>query len=89
MKTLEKVVMSANLVLTTIDDSARRMFEVSNDRLGAVVGHKCVYAFLHLSSSHIQVELLTDDGAVKVRCRCTTDYESDDEHRAERCTCLC
>ncbi|KAI0093740.1 senescence-associated protein-domain-containing protein [Irpex rosettiformis] len=40
LKTLDKVLISANLVLTTIDDSARRMFEVSNDRLGAVVGHK-------------------------------------------------
>ncbi|KAI0338958.1 hypothetical protein BDW22DRAFT_1362294 [Trametopsis cervina] len=40
LRTIDRVVMSANLVLTTIDDSARRMFEVSNDRLGAVVGHK-------------------------------------------------
>ena len=28
------------LVLTTVNDSARTMFEVDSDRLGAVVGHK-------------------------------------------------
>ena len=82
MKTLEKVVISANLVLTTIDDSARRMFEVSNDRLGAVVGHKCVYASLYLSC--IVSTLDADNRIVKVWCRCTTDYKLDDEHRAER-----
>jgi spartin len=36
----DKLLMSANLIITTVDDSARRMFEVSADRLGAVVGHK-------------------------------------------------
>lgn len=35
-----RLLMSANLLLTTVDDSARRVFEVSTDRLGAVVGHK-------------------------------------------------
>lgn len=36
----DKLLMSANLLLTTVDDSARRVFEVGTDRLGAVVGHK-------------------------------------------------
>ncbi|GJE87993.1 Senescence domain-containing protein [Phanerochaete sordida] len=36
----DKLLMSANLIITTVDDSARRMFEVSTDRIGAVVGHK-------------------------------------------------
>lgn len=36
----DKLLMSANLLITTIDDSARRVFEVGTDRLGAVVGHK-------------------------------------------------
>ncbi|KAF7799692.1 hypothetical protein EIP86_010934 [Pleurotus ostreatoroseus] len=38
--TKDRLLLSANLVLTTVDDSARRMFEVGSDRLGAVVGHK-------------------------------------------------
>lgn len=42
LRTIDKVLMSANLVLTTVDDSARRMFEVGSDRIGAVVGHKYV-----------------------------------------------
>lgn len=32
--------MSANLVLTTMDDSAKRVWDVSSERLEAVVGHK-------------------------------------------------
>ena len=36
----DKLLMSANLLVATIDDSARRVFEVGTDRLGAVVGHK-------------------------------------------------
>lgn len=35
-----KLLMGANLILTSVDDSARRMFEIGSDRLGAVVGHK-------------------------------------------------
>ncbi len=40
LRTLDKVLLSANLVLSTVDDSARRVFEVGSERLGAVVGHK-------------------------------------------------
>ncbi|EKM56059.1 uncharacterized protein PHACADRAFT_122209 [Phanerochaete carnosa HHB-10118-sp] len=36
----DKLFMSANLIITTVDDSARRVFEVGTDSLGAVVGHK-------------------------------------------------
>ena len=39
-KMKDKLLMSANLLITTVDDSARRVFEVGTDRLGAVVGHK-------------------------------------------------
>ena len=39
-KMKDKLLMSANLLITTVDDSARRIFEVGTDRLGAVVGHK-------------------------------------------------
>lgn len=49
VRTIDRVIMSANLVLTTVDDSARRVFEVGSDRLGAVVGHK--YAFLYFLST--------------------------------------
>lgn len=42
LRTRDRVLMSANLVLTTLDDSARRVFDVGSDRLGAVIGHKCV-----------------------------------------------
>lgn len=49
LRRIDRVLMSADLVLTTVDDSARRMFEVSSDRLGAVVGHKCVYVLLRWS----------------------------------------
>ena len=38
----DKLLMSANLVLTTLDDSTRRVFDVTTDRFGAVMGHKCV-----------------------------------------------
>lgn len=38
--TKDKLLLSADLVLTTLDDSARRVFDVTADRLGAVVGHK-------------------------------------------------
>lgn len=53
----DKLLMSANLLLTTVDDSARRVFEVGSDRLGAVMGHKCVVehqcpAFFLLIASH-------------------------------------
>ncbi|KAH8100224.1 hypothetical protein BXZ70DRAFT_938612 [Cristinia sonorae] len=40
LKTRERVLVSANLVLATVDDSARRVFEVGSERLGAVMGHK-------------------------------------------------
>ncbi|KIP10277.1 hypothetical protein PHLGIDRAFT_33952 [Phlebiopsis gigantea 11061_1 CR5-6] len=39
-KMKDKLFMSANLLITTVDDSARRVFDVGTDRLGAVVGHK-------------------------------------------------
>ncbi|KAI8999085.1 hypothetical protein BD414DRAFT_476947 [Trametes punicea] len=40
LKKTEKLLLSANLVLATVDDSARRMFDVGSQQITAVVGHK-------------------------------------------------
>ncbi|TCD63118.1 hypothetical protein EIP91_005990 [Steccherinum ochraceum] len=40
LRTRDRVLLSANLILATVDDSAKRMFDVSSERLGAVIGHK-------------------------------------------------
>lgn len=42
LRTREKLALSANLVLATIDDSTRRVFDVGSARLGEAVGHKYV-----------------------------------------------
>ena len=39
LKTHEKLLLSANLVLATVDDSARRMLDVGSQQLTAVMGH--------------------------------------------------
>ncbi|KAI0324694.1 hypothetical protein GY45DRAFT_342417 [Cubamyces sp. BRFM 1775] len=40
LKKHEKLLLSANLVLATVDDSAKRMLDVGSAQLTAVVGHK-------------------------------------------------
>ncbi|OBZ75409.1 hypothetical protein A0H81_04903 [Grifola frondosa] len=45
--TMGKVVLSANLLLATVDDSARRVLDVGSERLGAVVNHKYGPAAAH------------------------------------------
>jgi len=40
LRTRDRLVLSANLLLATVDDSAKRMLEVGTERIGAVVGHK-------------------------------------------------
>ncbi|KAH9890576.1 hypothetical protein C8Q73DRAFT_651934 [Cubamyces lactineus] len=40
LKTHEKLLLSANLVLATVDESAKRMLDVGSQQLSAVVGHK-------------------------------------------------
>ncbi|KAI0956711.1 hypothetical protein AcW1_005326 [Taiwanofungus camphoratus] len=42
LRTRDKLWLSANLVFATVDDSARRVWDVGSERLGAVVGHKSV-----------------------------------------------
>ena len=40
VKTKEKLLLSANLILSTIDDSIKRSFDVGSERVSAVVAHK-------------------------------------------------
>lgn len=40
VNTKDRLLLSANLVLTTVDDSARRVWDASSAQLEAVVGHK-------------------------------------------------
>ncbi|KAL4245531.1 hypothetical protein ABKN59_009831 [Abortiporus biennis] len=40
LRTRDRFILSANLLLATVDDSGKRLLDASTDRLGAVVGHK-------------------------------------------------